>query len=73
MCFNPNLDAHGWVLSAGQAGLVRVHCLSGLDSPVMHKLVQEARAQFNTMFRSREEEPSASTVRESTTEMVQVP
>ncbi|KFO71755.1 General transcription factor 3C polypeptide 2, partial [Cuculus canorus] len=28
--FSPNLDSLGWLVSGGQAGIVRVHCLSGL-------------------------------------------
>lgn len=66
------MDAHGWVLSAGQSGLVRVHCISGLEGPVMHKLTREAQAQFNTMFRSQEKEPSATAVRQHTAETMRV-
>ncbi|XP_047674883.1 general transcription factor 3C polypeptide 2 isoform X1 [Tachysurus fulvidraco] len=73
VCFNPNMDAHSWVLSAGQSGLVRVHCVSGLDSPLMHKLVCEAQAQFSTMFRSQEKVVSATAVHQCTAETVQVP
>ncbi|KAK3506761.1 hypothetical protein QTP70_023931 [Hemibagrus guttatus] len=73
VCFNPNMDAHGWVLSAGQSGLVRAHCVSGLEGPVMHKLIREAQAQFNTMFRSQEKEPSATVVQQRTAETVRVP
>ncbi|MGH0130974.1 UNVERIFIED_CONTAM: hypothetical protein FKN15_071697 [Acipenser sinensis] len=48
--FNPNLDAHGWVLSGGQSGIVRAHCLRGLNSPITSKLIRESQAQFNTMY-----------------------
>ncbi|XP_006625816.1 general transcription factor 3C polypeptide 2 [Lepisosteus oculatus] len=48
--FNPNLGAHGWVLSAGQSGIVRAHCLRGMNSPVITKLVRESQAQFNAMY-----------------------
>ncbi|XP_069092603.1 general transcription factor 3C polypeptide 2 [Pleurodeles waltl] len=47
--FNPNLDAHAWLVSGGQAGLVRVHCMRGLSSHVSRKLVMECQAQFSTM------------------------
>ncbi|XP_078069099.1 general transcription factor 3C polypeptide 2 isoform X2 [Mustelus asterias] len=30
--FNPNLDAHGWILSAGQSGIVRAHCVRSLNT-----------------------------------------
>ncbi|KFV75977.1 General transcription factor 3C polypeptide 2, partial [Struthio camelus australis] len=30
--FSPNLDSHGWLVSGGQAGIVRAHCLVGLAS-----------------------------------------
>ncbi|XP_017349715.1 general transcription factor 3C polypeptide 2 [Ictalurus punctatus] len=73
VCFNPNMDAHSWVLSAGQSGLVRVHCVSGLDGPVMHKLIHEAQAQFSTMFCSQEKDTSATTVHQCMAETVQVP
>ncbi|RXM27762.1 General transcription factor 3C polypeptide 2 [Acipenser ruthenus] len=48
--FNPNLDAHGWLLSGGQSGIVRAHCLRGLNSPIASKLIRESQAQFNTMY-----------------------
>ncbi|XP_078506226.1 general transcription factor 3C polypeptide 2 isoform X2 [Lissotriton helveticus] len=47
--FNPNLDAHAWLVSGGQAGLVRVHCMRALSSHVSRKLVMECQAQFSTM------------------------
>ncbi|XP_067880182.1 general transcription factor 3C polypeptide 2 isoform X2 [Heterodontus francisci] len=37
--FNPNLDAHGWVLSAGQSGIVRAHCVQSLNTHIQ-KLIQ---------------------------------
>ncbi|XP_067840540.1 general transcription factor 3C polypeptide 2 [Heptranchias perlo] len=54
--FNPNLDAHGWVLSAGQSGLVRAHCLRSLNTHVSRKLIKEYRAQFSSMFQPTEAE-----------------
>ncbi|KAI5627137.1 general transcription factor 3C polypeptide 2 isoform X1 [Silurus asotus] len=73
VCFNPNMDAHAWVLSSGQSGLVRVHCVSGLDGPVMEKLISEAQYQFSTMFCSQENDASPTIVQQSTVETVQVP
>uniref|UniRef100_A0A8C8SLN1 General transcription factor 3C polypeptide 2 n=1 Tax=Pelusios castaneus TaxID=367368 RepID=A0A8C8SLN1_9SAUR len=58
--FSPNLDSHGWLVSGGQAGIVRVHCLLGLISPVGRKLLQERRAQFSAMYGGQPESPSAS-------------
>ncbi|CAM4643666.1 unnamed protein product [Lepidochelys kempii] len=57
--FSPNLDSHGWLVSGGQSGIVRAHCLVGLTSPVGHKLLQECRAQFSAMYRDRPESPSS--------------
>ncbi|XP_051881272.1 general transcription factor 3C polypeptide 2 isoform X2 [Pristis pectinata] len=48
--FNPNLDAHGWVLSAGQSGIVRAHCVRSLNTHVSRKLIKEYQAQFSSMF-----------------------
>ncbi|KAI4893402.1 hypothetical protein NFI96_033624 [Prochilodus magdalenae] len=70
--FNPNMDAHGWVLSGGQSGLVRVHCVRGLSGSLMHKLVREAQAQFSAMFHSQEPDSAATDVRHCTADTVQV-
>ncbi|NXJ86080.1 TF3C2 factor, partial [Trogon melanurus] len=32
--FSPNLDSRGWLVSGGQAGIVRAHCLAGLAAGV---------------------------------------
>ncbi|XP_064002552.1 general transcription factor 3C polypeptide 2 isoform X1 [Pogoniulus pusillus] len=39
--FSPNLDSLGWLVSGGQAGIVRAHCLAGLASSVAHQLLPE--------------------------------
>ncbi|XP_075451321.1 general transcription factor 3C polypeptide 2 [Ascaphus truei] len=57
--FNPNLDSYAWLASAGHSGLIRIHCIQGLTSPVGWKLIQERSA----LFRAMHEE--AGTVRES--------
>ncbi|KAI7799988.1 general transcription factor 3C polypeptide 2 [Triplophysa rosa] len=72
VCFNPNMDAYNWVLSAGQSGLVRVHCVRGLSNSVMVKLLHETQAQFSAMFQSQESEDSATAVRHTTADTVQV-
>ncbi|XP_072413850.1 general transcription factor 3C polypeptide 2 isoform X2 [Chiloscyllium punctatum] len=54
--FNPNLDAHGWVLSAGQSGIVRAHCVQSLNTHVSKKLIKECQAQFSFMFQPTEAE-----------------
>uniref|UniRef100_A0AAY5EV06 General transcription factor 3C polypeptide 2 n=1 Tax=Electrophorus electricus TaxID=8005 RepID=A0AAY5EV06_ELEEL len=70
--FNPNMGAHGWVLSAGQSGLVRVHCVRGLSGAVMHKLIQESQAHFNAMFCSQESDSVAAAIHCCTADTVQV-
>ncbi|XP_028809417.1 general transcription factor 3C polypeptide 2 isoform X2 [Denticeps clupeoides] len=72
---NPNLGASTWVLSAGQSGLVRAHCLRPLNSPVLNKVEQESAAQFAAMFQSQEGvtgDNSATSVQHSTTGTVKV-
>ncbi|XP_074847689.1 general transcription factor 3C polypeptide 2 isoform X2 [Carettochelys insculpta] len=56
--FSPNLDSHGWLVSGGQSGIVRAHCLVGLTSSVGYKLLQECRAQFSATYEDRPESPS---------------
>ncbi len=70
--FNPNMDAYNWILSGGQSGLVRVNCARGLSCSVMLKQLREAQAQFSAMFQSQEPEDSATAVRHSTADTVQV-
>ncbi|XP_068928172.1 general transcription factor 3C polypeptide 2 [Petaurus breviceps papuanus] len=48
--FSPNLDSYGWLVSGGQSGLVRVHCVRGLTSPLGHRMQLESRAHFSAMF-----------------------
>ncbi|XP_068868081.1 general transcription factor 3C polypeptide 2 isoform X2 [Aphelocoma coerulescens] len=48
--FSPNLDSQGWLVSGGQAGIVRVHCLAGLASSVGHQLLPECRARFSFLY-----------------------
>ncbi|XP_067239260.1 general transcription factor 3C polypeptide 2 isoform X1 [Chanodichthys erythropterus] len=70
--FNPNMDAYNWMLSGGQSGLVRVHCARGLSCSIMFKQLREAQAQFSAMFQSQEPDDSATAVRHSTADTVQV-
>ncbi|XP_010350625.1 general transcription factor 3C polypeptide 2 isoform X1 [Saimiri boliviensis] len=48
--FSPNLDSYGWLVSGGQSGLVRIHFVRGLASPLGHRMQLESRAHFNAMF-----------------------
>lgn len=48
--FSPNLDSYGWLVSGGQSGLVRIHFVRGLTSPLAHRVQLESRANFNAMF-----------------------
>ncbi|XP_048371687.1 general transcription factor 3C polypeptide 2 isoform X1 [Sphaerodactylus townsendi] len=50
--FSPNLDCHSWLVSGGQSGIVRVHCISALASPPSRKLLLECQAQFSAMFQA---------------------
>ncbi|XP_062429128.1 general transcription factor 3C polypeptide 2 [Rhea pennata] len=56
--FSPNLDSHGWLVSGGQAGIVRAHCLAGLASGVGHQLLLESRARFSSLYRDPPVSPS---------------
>ncbi|XP_053239940.1 general transcription factor 3C polypeptide 2 isoform X3 [Podarcis raffonei] len=53
--FSPNLACHTWLLSGGQSGLVRLHCLQALASPPSRKLLRECQAQFSAMFDMEEQ------------------
>lgn len=56
--FSPNLDSHGWLVSGGQAGIVRAHCLMGLASAVSHQLLPECRARFSSLYGDEPGSPS---------------
>ncbi|KAM6405655.1 general transcription factor 3C polypeptide 2 isoform 2-T2 [Pluvialis apricaria] len=56
--FSPNLDSHGWLVSAGQAGIVRAHCLAGLASGASRQLLPERRARFSSLFGDKPGSPS---------------
>ncbi|XP_043931276.1 general transcription factor 3C polypeptide 2 [Protopterus annectens] len=47
---NPNLDSHGWMLSGGQSGIVRAHCMQSLNTHISRKLIKECQAQFSAMY-----------------------
>ncbi|XP_056150175.1 general transcription factor 3C polypeptide 2 [Lampris incognitus] len=48
--FNPNMSSHTWVVSAGQAGLVRVHCLKSMNNSDIQKMIDENKAQYNAQY-----------------------
>ncbi|XP_071598490.1 general transcription factor 3C polypeptide 2 isoform X2 [Heliangelus exortis] len=48
--FSPNLDSLGWLVSGGQAGIVRAHCLVGLSSSTGRRLLPERRARFTSLY-----------------------
>ncbi|NWH37500.1 TF3C2 factor, partial [Chloropsis hardwickii] len=48
--FSPNLDSQGWLVSGGQAGIVRAHCLAGLASGVGHQLLPGCQARFSVLY-----------------------
>ncbi|XP_019738211.1 general transcription factor 3C polypeptide 2 isoform X1 [Hippocampus comes] len=41
---NPNLSCHTWTASGGQAGLVRLNCIRGLNSKGVQDLIHRARS-----------------------------
>ncbi|XP_076349748.1 general transcription factor 3C polypeptide 2-like [Tachypleus tridentatus] len=43
--WNPNLKSHLWLLSAGQAGLVRITCLSGLHAPSASTIISKIETE----------------------------
>ncbi|NXO05618.1 TF3C2 factor, partial [Rhinopomastus cyanomelas] len=56
--FSPNLESRGWLVSGGQAGIVRAHCLLGLASAAGHQLLAECRARFHSLYGDRPAAPS---------------
>jgi len=48
--FNPNMSCHTWVASAGQAGLLRVHCLQNMTSSHISKQIDESQTQFSALY-----------------------
>ncbi|KAF3850228.1 hypothetical protein F7725_019947, partial [Dissostichus mawsoni] len=45
--FNPNLCCHTWLVSGGQAGLVRIICLRSMICSQSKKIISEKQTQFN--------------------------
>ncbi|OWK51190.1 General transcription factor 3C polypeptide 2 [Lonchura striata] len=58
--FSPNLDSQGWLVSGGQAGIVRAHCLVGLASGVSHQLLPECQARFSVLYGDTPSSPAPS-------------
>ncbi|NXK57186.1 TF3C2 factor, partial [Chauna torquata] len=56
--FSPNLDSHGWLVSGGQAGIVRAHCMAGLASGVGQQLLTQSRARFSSLYGAEPRSPS---------------
>ncbi|XP_024146451.1 general transcription factor 3C polypeptide 2 [Oryzias melastigma] len=44
--FSPNMSSQVWLASAGQAGLVRLHCLRFLMGPDAEKMIRQRRQHF---------------------------
>ena len=57
MRFSPNLDSQGWLVSGGQAGIVRAHCLAGLASGPSRRLLPERRARFRCLYGAQPSSP----------------
>ncbi|XP_035424223.1 general transcription factor 3C polypeptide 2 [Cygnus atratus] len=56
--FSPNLDSHGWLVSGGQAGIVRAHCMAGLASGTDQQLLPQCRARFSSLYGAEPCSPS---------------
>ncbi|NXH66911.1 TF3C2 factor, partial [Hydrobates tethys] len=57
LCPRPPLLQDGWLVSGGQAGIVRAHCLAGLAS-VGCQLLPERRARFSSLYGDKPGSPS---------------
>ncbi|XP_022624983.1 general transcription factor 3C polypeptide 2 [Seriola dumerili] len=53
--FNPNMNCHMWVASAGQTGLVRLNCLRSMISPHVKDMISKNQAQFNALYSPKEQ------------------
>ncbi|XP_041815137.1 general transcription factor 3C polypeptide 2 [Chelmon rostratus] len=62
--FNPNMCCHTWVVSGGQAGLVRLNCLRSMISSQAKDMILENQAQFNTLYPPKDPEEAVQTVPE---------
>ncbi|XP_070844275.1 general transcription factor 3C polypeptide 2 [Chaetodon trifascialis] len=60
--FNPNMCCHTWVVSGGQAGLVRLHCLSSMITSQAKTMISESQAQFNTLYPPKDSKEAVQTV-----------
>ncbi|XP_054910303.1 general transcription factor 3C polypeptide 2 isoform X2 [Poeciliopsis prolifica] len=49
--FNPNMSSHVWIGSAGQTGLVRLHCARTFITPQVKNLISNHQAQFSALYR----------------------
>ncbi|XP_014327032.1 general transcription factor 3C polypeptide 2 isoform X1 [Xiphophorus maculatus] len=48
--FNPNMSSHVWVGSAGQTGLVRLHCARTFITPQVKTMISNHQAQFSVLY-----------------------
>ncbi|CAG5928423.1 unnamed protein product [Menidia menidia] len=46
--FSPNMSSQVWLASAGQTGLVRLHCVRTFISSEMGKMIGESQARFSS-------------------------
>ncbi|KAI4796094.1 hypothetical protein KUCAC02_029457 [Chaenocephalus aceratus] len=53
--FNPNLCCHTWLVSGGQAGLVRIICLRSMICSQSKKIISEKQTQFNKQNATNQE------------------
>ncbi|KAM6432735.1 general transcription factor 3C polypeptide 2 [Rhynochetos jubatus] len=49
--FSPNRESRGWLVSGGQAGIVRAHCLAGLVCGGGRRLLPAPRPRFASLCR----------------------
>ncbi|XP_037541591.1 general transcription factor 3C polypeptide 2 [Nematolebias whitei] len=48
--FNPNMSSHVWLVSGGQSGLVRLHCLRTMITPHVKKMISVHQVQFSALY-----------------------
>ncbi|XP_017290417.1 general transcription factor 3C polypeptide 2 [Kryptolebias marmoratus] len=52
--FNPNMSSHVWLVSGGQTGLLRLHCLRTMITSRVKKMIGDNQAQFNALYSPEE-------------------
>ncbi|XP_014841528.1 PREDICTED: general transcription factor 3C polypeptide 2 [Poecilia mexicana] len=62
--FNPNMSSHVWVGSAGQTGLVRLHCARSFITPQLKTMISNHQAQFSALYSAQNRSDGVQTAAE---------